>query len=91
MGNGLQAVEILLTYTLKNEGFPFCFFLNSELHAVSVLDSERLNGKLGTISPLKMSMIPQGTQTINSQKSDVCCSMEHAGHYTYLMQGGGCQ
>jgi len=82
MGNALQAVEILLTYTLKNEDFQFCFFffLNSGLHAVSVLGSGRLNGKPGTISPLKMSMIPQGTQTINSQKSDVCYSMEHAGH-----------
>ena len=81
MGNALQAVEILLTCTLKNEGFQFFFFsLTSGLHAVSVLSSGRLNGKPGTISPLKMSMIPQGTQTINSQKSDVCYSMEHAGH-----------
>ena len=81
MGNALQAVEILLTCTLKNEGFQFFFFsLTSGLHAVSVLGSGGLNGKPGTISPLKMSMIPQGTQTINSQKSNVCYSMEHAGH-----------
>ena len=52
-----------------------------------MLGSEGLNGKPGTISPLKMSVIPQGTQTINRQKSDVCYSRVQ-GTNTYLMQGG---